>query len=251
MSGAMSISFGQDYDDPWTLRTGMPGEAHSEPAAQAAPDLRIEIIEGVEPLDAQLGVFPKKTVPDALFDALFGQPDPSPAEVEAAGGDALAVPPMQTFAILDAAKVMNLPELLEDRGLEHRCLFKGDAYDEMKDVAPWVVRLEEDNNFTRNLFTRSDAYWHLWGGEPGIYVRSRNTFERIYRHFRNFTRVQDETGKWYYWRFWEVRSLIAVLRTFEKQECENFFRPPVLSSLIGAMVRKNSEGLVCLIQPHV
>lgn len=192
----MSISL-QD-DDPWQLRPVEAGVRSPE-----HPALRIETIEGVEPLDAQLGAFPKKTVPDVLYDALFGQPEATAIEIETAGGDASAVPPMRTYAILDAAKVTNLPELLERSGLEHRCLFKGDAYDELRDVAPWIVQLEDDDGFTRNLFTRSDAPWHLWDTEPGIYVRSRGTLDEMWRHFRKFTRVQDESGKWFYWRFWE------------------------------------------------
>lgn len=206
----MSTLFDQDYDNPWTLRPGMSGKAHSEPEA---PALRIEIIEGVEPLDAQLGVFPKRTVPDTLYDALFGQPDPSPAEVEAAGGDASAVLSMQTFAILDAAKIMGLPELLEDSGLEHRCVFKGDAFDELKDVAPWVVQLEKDNSFTRNLFTRSDANWHLWDIEPGIYVRSRATLDDLWRHFRKFTYVRDRFERMHYLCFWQAWLIKELAQT--------------------------------------
>ncbi|MEP4929489.1 MAG: hypothetical protein ABJT31_17080, partial [Hyphomicrobiales bacterium] len=60
-----------------------------------------------------------KTVPDALYEPLFGQPDDTP---------------LHTYAILDAAKFPNLPELLEVSGLVHRCLFKGDAFDELKDA---------------------------------------------------------------------------------------------------------------------
>jgi len=112
--------------------------------------LHIEEIKGVEPLDNQFGVYPPKTVPDALYEPLFGQPDPTPAEVAQYGG-ADKVPPLNTYAILDAAKVVNFVEMLEASGLEHRCLFKGDAAEEMRDVAPYVVRLEEDNTFTRNL----------------------------------------------------------------------------------------------------
>lgn len=37
-------------------------------------------------------------------------------------------------------QITNLPVLLEASPLEHRCLFKGSAYDALKDVAPWVVR---------------------------------------------------------------------------------------------------------------
>lgn len=209
MSGAVSISINRDYDNPWDLRPDMSGEAWSEPAV---PALRIEIIEGVEPLDTQLGVFPKRTVPDALYDAMFGQPDPTAAEIEAAGGDAKAVSPLLTFAILDAAKLTNLPELLDRSDLDHRCLFKGAAYNELKNVAPWIVRLEEDNTFTRNLFTRSDAHWHLWGKEPGIYVRARGSLEAMWKHFRKFTRVQSPAGKWYYLRFWDKSVLNAARR---------------------------------------
>lgn len=46
----------------------------------------------------------------------------------------------------------NLPDLLERSGLEHRCLFNGSAYDDLRNVAPWIVRLEERSAFTRHLF---------------------------------------------------------------------------------------------------
>lgn len=198
-----------DTYDPWL---DLRGSSATDPAGSEHPASRIETIEGVEPLDAQLGAFPKKTVPDALSDVMFGQPGPIAAEIEAAGGKATAVSPMQTYAILDAAQVINLPELLEDSGLEHCCLFKGSAYDELKNVAPWIVRLEEGNSFTRNLFSRSDAPWHLWDTDPGIYVRSRGTLEEMARHFRKFTRVQDESGKWFYFRFWKPFPMLHYIK---------------------------------------
>ena len=98
-----------DFDDYWV-------QAPKAVEAPAEPALQIDTIEGVEPLDAQLGVVELKTVPDAIYEPLFGQPSDAP---------------LHTYAILDAAKVPNLPELLEVSGLEHRCLFKGDAYDDL------------------------------------------------------------------------------------------------------------------------
>lgn len=197
--------------DPWLISQDRP-TGMTPKAGHRSDSLKVEIIEGIEPLDAQIGVFPKKTVPAALYDALFGQLAPTAAEAEAAGGEPSAVQPIKTYAILDAAKITNLPELLEDSGLEHRCLFKGTAYDDLKNVAPWLVRLEEGNTFTRNLFTRSDAPWHLWDNEPGIYARSRGSLDDMWKHFRKFTKIQDETGKWFYFRFWEPR---AAHRTFD------------------------------------
>lgn len=167
------------------------------------------MLEGVEPLGRQFGLHPRKTVPDELRDALFGQPEPGLAGTEAVGDDPRAALPMRTYAILDASKAAGLPELLETSGLEYRCLFKGDAYDELKDVAPWIVRLEEDGDFTRRLFTGPAGVNGLWDKEPGLYIRSRATLDELWRHFRKFTRVQDEGGKWFYQRFWEPHALPA------------------------------------------
>jgi len=199
--------------------------------------LHIEEIKGVEPLDSQFGVHPPKTVPDALYEPLFGQPDPTPAEVAQYGG-ADTVPPLNTYAILDAAKVVNFVEMLEASGLEHRCLFKGKAAEEMRDVAPYVVQLEEDVDFTRNLFSHDpgqEVPWFMWEREPGIYVRSRGLLEEMWKHFRKFTKVQDEDGKWYYQRLYDPKNLVYYLDGIKtsKSSIRQFFSPrarnPILS----------------------
>lgn len=74
----MSIPPDQSNDDRWTLLPGSSAEAQPD---LDRPALQVETIDGVEPLDTQIGMFPKKTVPDALHDALFGQPDPTAAEI--------------------------------------------------------------------------------------------------------------------------------------------------------------------------
>lgn len=214
-SGSSDMRLPIDHcgDDPWMLGPRIFDQIQAAEAKQ--PILRITTIEGVEPLDGQLGVSSKKTVPDVLYDALFGEPEPTASGIEAVGGDVPAVPPMQTYAILEAAKIINLPELLADSGLDHRCLFKGDAYDELKDVAPWIVRLEEGNRFARKLFTKSDAPRHLWGAEQALYLRSRAALEQLWRHFRKLTRVRNEAGKWFYFRFWEAGCLVDYLQFAE------------------------------------
>lgn len=177
----------------------------------SAPVLDIEIIADIEPLDGQFGVHPRKYVPSALHDAVFAQPEAVPST------DGHAAPsraPLHTFAIIDAAKVPNLVEMLDLSDLEHRCLFKGDAFDELNAVAPWIVRLEEENGFTCNLFTKTDAQWHLWGKDPGIFIRSRSSLEEMWHHFRRFTRVRNESGTWLYFRFWESGSLPELLRSW-------------------------------------
>lgn len=192
-------------------------------AALPTPESPLQITEipGITPLDAQLGIWPKKTVPDALREPLFGQPAPIDADITRYGS-AEAVPPLKTYAILDAAKVPLLPQMLEMSGLTYRCLFKGEAYDELKTVAPYIVELTEDSDLTRQLFTRSGMPADMWDKEPGIYVRSRGTLEDMWRHFRKFTRVQDEKGKWYYWRFYAPESVRNIVAAFDERQFDQF-----------------------------
>ena len=198
------MSNDDDLDDIWTF-----GSSATRVVSAPKPSLKIEQIDGVEPLDAQFGVDQPKTVPDALYEQLFGQPDSTEAEFTAAGDDSANIPPLQTYAILDAAKIINLPEMLSASGLEHRCFFKGQVYDELKAVAPWLVRLQENNAFSRNLFTKSHAPWHLWGREQGLYLRSRQPFDRLWQHLRKFTKVEGETSGTSFLRYWEVQTLEA------------------------------------------
>ena len=182
--------------------------------------LIIEEIEGVEPLDFQFGIWPKRSVPEPLQEAIFGQPEPTEEEIEQYGEN---VPEMGTYAILDAGKMPQFLVLLENSELEYQCLFQGDAEEELKNVAPYIVKLEDGNDFTRGLFTKSGMPGDMWEKELGIFIRSRATLAELRKHFRKFTKVQDEQGKWYYFRFWEGKALRHLIQgaTVEKQK--NFF----------------------------
>lgn len=198
----MSIPPHKD-DDSWLL-----------PAAEVVaqqPVMQVDIIEDIEPLDTQFGVFPKKNLPDALYDAMFGQPDPAPIEIEVASGDPAGVPPMRTYAILDAAKITNLPELLESSGLEHRCLFKDKAQEDYGAVAPWLVEMNTDSRLLRQLFTSAEGPGHFWDAEAAVFLRSRCGIDPLWRHLRKFTQLRDAEGKLRYFRFWQADLLLEVL----------------------------------------
>lgn len=207
-------------------------------SATDAEDAQYEFLQlkGLNPLDSQLGQSNPKTVPDTLVQPLFGEQ----ADKGRSG---------HTYAVLDAAKIMNLLEILDASGLEHRCLFQGQAFDDLKDVAPWVVRLEDGHAFTRNLFTQSDAPWHLWQAEPGIYCRSHATLDDIWRHFRKFTRVQDENGDWFFCRFWEPRILASYFRDvtgdvgqwFAVDSSTNIESYVLVGPNVGVEVRRNGK----------
>lgn len=183
---------------------------HSEDTGseRTAPKVGIETTDEIEPLDSQIGVKKPLTVPPRIRQQLFS----SPEEIADSGASF-----SNTYAVIDAAKVPGLPEMLESSGLEHECLFQGEAERELKDVAPWVVRLEESSSFTRCLFTSGKASWQMWDAEFGIFVRSEQQLSDLRRALRKFTKVKDQNGKWFYFRFWEPDYMNGILRNGDER----------------------------------
>ncbi len=188
------MDFLSDYDHWLDLET--PTHRTATTGLHDAP-VAISTQSGVLALDAQFGIWPKKNLPDALAENLFGKRFFAEADASEK-----AVAP-RTFAILDASKVKDLPRLLDASGLPYLCLFRGTAATELSDVAPYIVELDSTADFVRRLFTASDNPSDLWLREPGIFLRSHETLKNLQRLLRRFTRVRDEAGNWSFFRFWE------------------------------------------------
>ncbi|MCE8439603.1 DUF4123 domain-containing protein [Rhodovulum sulfidophilum] len=167
----------------------------------------MEEICGVVPLDAQFGVWPKRTTPETLYQPLFGvtetQRDPNT--------------PLNTYAILDAVKFAGGASDFTESGAPSRCLFKGEAAEQLRDVTPYLLGLSNDAELTRRLMTHLPdkpsalTSLHMWGVDPGIYIRSELEFDEIWPQFRKFTRIWGARHGWLYFRFWEARALRKLL----------------------------------------
>lgn len=191
--------------------------------------LLVETVVAPEPLGDQLGVFPKVNIPATFRAPLFG---PSGTRsLPGIGNEESKTAIEQSYALLDAAKTSNLVEKLNASGLEFRCLFKGQAEQELSDVAPYLVSLREDDNLTRTLFTGPKGCHGLWHAEAGIFLRSALPFETLWQHLRKFTRVQNSSGKWYYFRYWEP----AVARSYFSGIAE---RPETVSQWFHGRARQ-------------
>ncbi len=173
-------------------------------APESAASLRVSSIENVAPLEQQLGKWPKAAVPEALWPVLFAQP---------VGEDA-AQAPLRTYALLDGAKVDGLAETLEDGNLDHACLFKGDTLEAAGHLAPWLICLDPDDEFTRRLFTASERQWDLWNRRTGIFLRSTCTTQELRDHLRRFTYVQNAAGRRIIFRFWDTDCAGALLTAY-------------------------------------
>lgn len=176
-------------DDPWVV--GVAAEAQAGPETDPSPQIRSSVIKGFAPLDDQSDA----KVPETLLPVLFA------AEKGAPGA----------FVILDAALVRNLADSLATSGLAHKCLFRDDGDDDLRDVAPWLVTLDPAVDFTRHVFTQSDAPWDLWGRGAGILLRSPKPLDALCDHLRRFTKVATPSGTTLYLKFWHEAVLNAFL----------------------------------------
>lgn len=185
-----------------------------------------DFIVGITPLDDQFGVWPRKMVPDDLQDFLFGP--------LAKGGQG----DLKTYAVIDASKLPNLVETLASSELKYRCLFTGEAGDNLVDVAPYLVELLEDHRFTCNLLSQGDQPWQYWDREAAMFVRSAGDFDDIWRHLRKFTKIPDANGKWFFLRFWD-RMFAHYLQEHPTGPFpDGFFRQ------IDALIVPHKEGSV-------
>lgn len=191
-------------DDPWRLTAGPPDVS----TAKIAPaKLTVQRIDGITPLDAQMGVVAKKTAPDLLNAMLFEPQPPTAAEIELYG-NIETMPPLRTYAVLNAAKMPYvLTGLLEKSGQPYQSLFQGRTADELREHAPYLVELDSRNDLTRRLFTGTGGTRGLWHDDLGIFIRSRAGFAEMRRHLRKFTRIRRQDGQWYYFAFCDPGSL--------------------------------------------
>lgn len=124
--------------------------------------------------------------PEPLHGPLFDQGDPAH--------------PLCTYAILDAAHNPSLPQMLYASQLPFRCLFDGDKHRDLQSVAPYLVSLESQSNFTRHLFTGTKGQYDM---THGPFLRSPWSFDRMHAHLAACTMTRGPNGGHSYFRFWE------------------------------------------------
>ncbi len=177
--------------------------------------LLIDTIVDLVPLAHELGS--TDIVPPQLLPALLGDYGDDSGQTH-------------LYAILDAAQVTGLIDMFENQGLEHVCLYSGAAMSSVGDLSPWLVRLRPEDRMLRDLMTatdseNSDAPWHFWRRQIGIFLRSDKSLQELRAHFRKYTKLPDETGSTFFLRFFEPDFLAAMLGQASPGEIAGFFAP--------------------------
>src|SRR6266481_5806289 len=94
------------------------------------------------------------------------------------------------FAVLDGASIPDLVKSLYEHEPEFCCLYRGELQPDMASVAPYLVRLEPDDEFSQLVLREG------WGAHWGIFLISPGTLRALRDHFREFHTVElPEIGR--------------------------------------------------------
>jgi hypothetical protein len=128
---------------------------------------------------------------------------------------------INVYTILDGASVPDLPMALHDHQPEHFCLYRGELEPDIEEVAPYLVRLERDAEFTDWIIEKG------WGSHWGIFATARSDIRIMRRHFRTFLRVYDEEARPLLFRYYDPRVLRTYLPTCNETELSTMFGPVI------------------------
>ncbi len=122
------------------------------------------------------------------------------------------------YAVLDAAQDATIHTRAADSGLRTQSLYKGELGGMLDHVAPHLTTFELNGDFAEDWFS-------AWGGHQGILIQTHAAFDDLYRHFREFLVVKDESGAKFRFRFYDPRILRGFLPVCNGDELKRFFGP--------------------------
>ncbi|MBN6068379.1 DUF4123 domain-containing protein [Aggregatibacter actinomycetemcomitans] len=137
---------------------------------------------------------------------------------EGKGGENYPLPKLKTYFVLDANKMPFFHTL--SLKAKMKSLFQGRFGDDTAKVAPYLIEVIRDEEHIHTgemmgLFSLKSALHDFnWEDNLGIFIHSYADFDRVYHHLRKFPMLQDERGKWFFFRFYDpkvLRDYLAVI----------------------------------------
>jgi hypothetical protein len=123
------------------------------------------------------------------------------------------------FAVLDGARDPRVAKALAESGLEQQCLFSGQLAPALRAASPTLVRLLPDSIVCERLIAQS--YGQAWG----VFLASPAGLREVRRHLRTLLRVQTETGRRLFFRYYDPRVLRVFLPTCDGTQLRQVFGP--------------------------
>jgi hypothetical protein len=126
---------------------------------------------------------------------------------------------LNLYAVFDGASVTDLRTKIFEHQPEHECLYPGELEPDLAEVAPYLIKLTPDSEFTLWILEEG------WGNHWGIFAQSPADLRSMRRHFRTLLKVHDPDGKPMLFRYYDPRVLRIYLPTCNSDELKIVFGP--------------------------
>jgi hypothetical protein len=126
---------------------------------------------------------------------------------------------VKVCVVLDGARDQRIFRAVDSTNLEKCCLYAGRLSPIIQEVAPYLVILERDDKFTRQIIEEG------WGNSWGIFLRTEAPFPTLRRHLRTFLMVMDHNGRNLVFRWYDPRVMRVYLPTCLPDELRTVFGP--------------------------
>lgn len=211
--------------------------------------LHCHVIDNIKPLDMQLDRIPALFAPEAIAQLLwqdfpippnrldfqnkdnpvqlhFSQPQIDEAVkarhlMQYRENSEQQTPQLKTYFVLDANKMPFFHTL--SLKAKMKSLFQGKFGDDTAKVAPYLIEIIRDEEHIHTgemmgLFSLKSALHDFnWEDNLGIFIHSYADFDTVYQHLRKFPMLQDERGKWFFFRFYDPKVLRDYLSIIAKR----------------------------------
>lgn len=136
---------------------------------------------------------------------------------QTAFGLAEALETGQVHGLIDASCDPLIATTLEAFPEAARCLFDGETGEDLREVAPWLVRFERHGP-AWDWFTHEG-----WGANWGILVISRLVLPALKARLKLPLRVEDETGKRFFFKYYRPGHLNTYLPAMDEAQRHTMF----------------------------
>ncbi len=127
-------------------------------------------------------------------------------------------PRSDVWAILDPARDPKSYWTLVNSHLNYSCLFAGRLPDALEQVAPHLVQLDPEDEFTDYLAAQV-------GNSLGVFFQCDAAMKTVRHHLRKLLTVRDPRGRKLLFRYYDPRVLRVFLPTCDSSELDQMYGP--------------------------
>ena len=139
--------------------------------------------------------------------------------IQMIGPELFGEPGVNAFVLLDGASVPGLVQLLHRWSPQYECLYRGELKPDIAEVAPYLVQLEADTEFTDLVLNQG------WGKHWGVFALTPEDLFAMRQHLRRFLTVHDSAGKPMLFRYYDPRVMSIYLPNCKPDEVKAIFGP--------------------------